>query len=161
MEGNRTVCFTGHRDISFFSRERLRRALECEIERQIQLGAVHFRTGGAIGFDTMAALAVLKLKDKYPHIRLELILPFPDQAKSWSMHDSKLYGQILQCADSCSYVSEHYYNGVYLHRNDQLLRDADVCIAYLKQSDRGGSAYTCARAVTMGLDFVNLGEACG
>ena len=158
MNEEKTICFTGHRDIDFFVRERLRRALTQEIERQIQLGAVHFRAGGAIGFDTMAALAVLKLRTRYPHIRLDLILPFPDQARNWHPCDATLYEKILHHADSFVYVSDHYYNGVYLRRNDRLLNGSDVCIAYLTHTEKGGSAYTCARAVSMGLEFVNLGE---
>lgn len=44
--------------------------MEREIERSIQAGYVYFGAGGALGFDTLAAQMVLKLKERYPDIKL-------------------------------------------------------------------------------------------
>ena len=52
-----TVCFTGHRHVPDKIYAALAERLDAEIERQIAQGARQFRTGGALGFDTMAALA--------------------------------------------------------------------------------------------------------
>jgi uncharacterized phage-like protein YoqJ len=60
----RTVCFTGHRQIPDEDYEALKDLLCRELEIQIQNGATHFRTGGALGFDTLAALTVLLLKKR-------------------------------------------------------------------------------------------------
>ena len=57
----KTVCFTGHRTIPESDFEALNSALCEEIQKQIENGASTFRTGGARGFDTMAALAILSL----------------------------------------------------------------------------------------------------
>ncbi|MBE6633389.1 MAG: DUF1273 domain-containing protein, partial [Ruminococcaceae bacterium] len=86
----KTVCFTGHRHISPQEREPLETALSREILQQIQQGATCFRAGGAVGFDTMAALAVLKHRCDYPDIRLELILPCPSQPARWSAEDVRV-----------------------------------------------------------------------
>ena len=156
MNETRTVCFTGHRHIEAEERGRLKKALEQEVERQILNGAAVFRTGGALGFDTLAALVVLKLRKQYPHIRLELILPCPTQTLNWAPADVELYHKIRRHADSFRYVSDFYYNGLLQLRNQQLVDGSQVCIAYLKSSHGGGTAYTCALALRSGLQFVNL-----
>ncbi len=153
----KTVCFTGHRQIDPWKKEDLVAALESEILQQISQGAEIFRAGGALGFDTLAAIAVLKAKKKHPHVRLELVLPCPSQTQNWATADVALYQKILKRADGHRYVSDVYYNGVLQLRNDQLVDGADVCIAYLEHS-RGGSAYTSARAIRLGLDFINLAD---
>ena len=153
----KTVCFTGHRHIPFEEKEDLERILEQEILKQIDNGAKSFRTGGALGFDTLAAIAVLKARKKHPDIRLELILPCPSQTQNWADTDIRCYEKIKKKADEYKYVSEFYYDGVLHLRNDQLVEGADVCIAFLKASC-GGSAYTSARAIRLGLEFVNLAD---
>jgi uncharacterized phage-like protein YoqJ len=154
----RTVCFTGHRQIPDEDYEALKDLLCRELEIQIQNGATHFRTGGALGFDTLAALTVLLLKKRYPQIRLELILPCPTQTKGWKSSDALLYEQILAQADSHRYVSQAYFAGVLQMRNRALVEGADVCIAYLCNSHGGGTAFTASLALKKGLEFINLSE---
>ena len=67
---DKTACFTGHRDIPPLKRPGIKHRLEREIERSIQAGYVYFGAGGALGFDTLAAQMVLKLKERYPDIKL-------------------------------------------------------------------------------------------
>ena len=87
MENDRIVCFTGHRVIPQTEHAALKRRLRQEILRQIEAGATHFRAGGALGFDTMAAQTVLELREQYPFIRLELVLPCPSQPDRWQAQD--------------------------------------------------------------------------
>jgi uncharacterized phage-like protein YoqJ len=133
-------------------------ALQKEVERQIKAGATVFRAGGALGFDTLAAMTVVRYRQIYPHIRLELILPCPTQADNWAENDRVLYQEILTFADSYRYVSQSYFDGVLQMRNRQLVEGADVCIAYLTHSSGSGTAYTSALAIQSGLEFVNLAE---
>ena len=51
---------------------RLRESLEYLIGK----GYVDFLSGGALGFDQMAAEIVLSLREKYPWIRLVMVIPF-------------------------------------------------------------------------------------
>ena len=161
MAQKRTVCFTGHRHIDTADRQELCTLLEREIQRQVGNGAEIFRTGGALGFDTLAALAVLKLKRTHPQIRLELILPCPTQTQNWALQDVTLYDQIRRKADSFRYLSNTYFNGLLQLRNHQLVEGADVCIAYLKSSHGGGTAYTSALAIRSGLEYINLSDELG
>lgn len=60
----------------------------------IKEGYLYFGAGGALGFDTIAAFAVLKLKKRYPNIRLILVLPCLDQTRGWSREDVEIYEDI-------------------------------------------------------------------
>lgn len=157
----KTVCFTGHRVIPEADCPRLVRALDAEILRQSDRGATVFRAGGALGFDTLAALSVLSLRRSRPEIRLELILPCPSQTKGWNANEIRLYEQICEQADAVRYAGTAYYPGILQLRNRLLVEGADVCVAYLLNSRGGGTAYTASLALRAGLEFVNLAERSG
>lgn len=152
----KTVCFTGHRQIPEEDLARIGEQLRHVVEEQITQGATVFRTGGALGFDTLAALTVLALRRTHPHIRLELFLPCPTQTRGWTESDRLLYTQILEQADAYHYTSTGYYAGVLQMRNRALVEGADVCIAYLSHHDGGGTAYTVQLALKQELEFINL-----
>lgn len=160
MTNDRIVCFTGHRIIPQTVHARLKQRLREEILRQIGSGANIFRAGGALGFDTMAAQTVLELRESHPGIRLELILPCPEQSDRWKPLDAMVYEEIRRQADTVRVVSPFYYAGVLQQRNRELVRGAAVCIAYLTDSHThtGGTAYTVAQALRAGADFVNLAD---
>ena len=153
---SKTVCFTGHRHISDDQYSPLYEQLLHTVQKQIEQGATCFRTGGAVGFDTMAALAVLSLRKRFPEIRLELILPCPTQTRGWSKSDTVLYEQIKAQANEVRYVSTGYYAGVLQQRNRALVENADVCVAYLCNSCGGGTAFTASLALKNGLELINL-----
>ena len=152
----KTVCFTGHRQIPEGDLPRIGELLRSITEEQIAQGATVFRTGGALGFDTLAALTVLALRKIHPHIRLELFLPCPTQTRGWSDSDRHLYTQILEQADAYHYAATGYYKGVLQTRNRALVEGADVCVAYLHHPDGGGTAYTVGLALKQQLEFINL-----
>lgn len=152
---NATVCFTGHRQISAAHMMALPTLLKAEIAKQAEAGAVHFRAGGAVGFDTLAALCVIEQKKQYPQIKLDLVLPCRDQDAAWSEQDRRAYRFVLTEADSVRYLHEQYCEGCMLERDRCLVEGSDVCIAFLTKS-KGGTAYTAAYALKQGLDFVNL-----
>lgn len=150
-----TVCFTGHRNIPYAAATRLPSLLEQVISQLCERGATTFRTGGAMGFDTVAALKVLDMKEKYPRIRLELILPCRNQTERWDEIGRQTYQYILKRADSHRFLFDTYFDGCMLERDRRLVEGSDVCVAYCTRS-RGGTAYTCAQALRAGLELVNL-----
>jgi len=152
-----TVCFTGHRNIPKEHAFLLPGKLKSQLERLIERGARRFRAGGAIGFDTVAALCVLELKEKYPQIQLDLILPCKEQTRGWNQPSIKTYEYIIAAADRIEYVSEHFTSWCMHERNRRLVRGSQVCVAYLAHSG-GGTAYTYAFALENGLEVVNIYE---
>lgn len=151
------VCFTGHRDITWEERQILSPKLMREIEKAARQGADTFRSGGARGVDTLAAIAVLQYKKEHPNIRLELFLTCPDQPARWPIEDQRLYQKILRRADRVQYIASEYFDGIYQLRDQALVKGADLCISYLRSS-KGGTAYTCACAMREGVDWINLAE---
>ena len=63
---DKTACFTGHRKIPPEDFEEISRRLEKTLIPLIEKGYMYFGAGGALGFDTLAAQTVLKLKTVYP-----------------------------------------------------------------------------------------------
>lgn len=102
---DKTACFTGHRDIPPLKRPGIKHRLEREIERSIQAGYLYFGAGGALGFDTLAAQTVLKLKERYPDIKLILVLPCKTQTSGWKQTDIDEYERIKEAADKVVYAS--------------------------------------------------------
>lgn len=151
----RTVCFTGHRNIPYAVATRLPGLLEQVISELCERGATIFRAGGAMGFDTVAALKVLDMKEKYPQIRLELILPCRNQTDHWDEISRQTYHYILKHADSHRFLFDTYFDGCMLERDRRLVEGSDVCVAYCARS-QGGTAYTFAQALRGGLEVVNL-----
>ncbi len=127
---------------------------EC-IEALVGRGITTFRTGGALGFDTLAALKVLDKKKKYPHIRLELILPCRDQARTWQERNVQVYRYILERADRVSYVTDTYTPTCMHERNRRLVDGSAVCVAYCTNAE-GGTAYTCRYAEKNGVEVVEI-----
>lgn len=69
------MCFTGHRTL-LEPRQDVEKKLEDVVRRCIVNGARTFITGGAIGFDTITAQLILRLRSEFPNIYLALALPW-------------------------------------------------------------------------------------
>ena len=153
----RACSFSGHRVIENQHLKSISPLIMRAINYAYDNGVRTFFTGGAIGFDTVAALCVIELKESYPDISLELVLPCRDQTKSWEERDRIVYDYILSQASSVEYVTEHYTPWCMHERNRRLVNESQACIAYLKQS-KGGTAYTYSYALQKNLEVINLAE---
>ena len=60
-----TCCFTGHRELSPTCERALTEILDRRLEALFAIGFTEFRTGGALGFDTLAAERTLLLTEEY------------------------------------------------------------------------------------------------
>ena len=137
----KTCCFTGHRKIPPEDLEEISRRLELTVMRLIEKGYRYFGAGGAMGFDTLAAQTVWKLKTAYPDIQLILVLPCENQAEYWKTEDRALYEDIKAKADKVVYTSKAYFRGCMHKRNRYLVDNSSCCICYLTK-ETGGTAYT-------------------
>jgi uncharacterized phage-like protein YoqJ len=150
------VCsFTGHRDIPPDERERLFFVLDHVISKLIDKGVTVFRTGGAIGFDTLAALKVLEKKKLHPEVKLHLFLPCKDQSARWNGYNVEAYDFIMANADEITYTAEEYTRGCMLHRDRCMINGADFCVAFC-QKEEGGTAYTLNYAKKHGVRAINI-----
>lgn len=152
-----TCCFTGHRVIPANEYSEISERLDKTVLSLIERGVEYFCSGGALGFDTLAALCILRLKRRYPQIKLILILPCRTQADRWSAKDAVIYEEIKSRSDRVVYVSDEYTSDCMLTRNRRLCDVSSYCICYLTKS-RGGSAYTVGYATRQGLSVYNLAD---
>ena len=153
----KTCCFTGHREIQLLQRHRIAKKLQQEIIKLIQEGVVYFGAGGALGFDTLAAQTVLRMKAQYPEIKLILVLPCESQADRWDEKDRRVYEEIKLKADKVKYTSIAYTSGCMHKRNRHLVDNSSVCVSYMTKNT-GGTAYTVDYAKKNHVRVINLAE---
>lgn len=154
---NQTCCFSGHRTIPEWARSSLSAKLDIELRKLILSGYRYFGAGGALGFDTMAAQAVLRFQREFPHIKLILVLPYRDQALRWPEASKAEYEEIKRRANKVVYVAERYTPECMFQRNRHLVDQSSTCLCYLTQKS-GGTAYTVGYAYHRGLQVINLAD---
>ena len=158
----KTACFTGHRDIDA-DMPALSSLLCSILDRLItEQSVTDFYAGGAIGFDTLAADTVLRMREKYPKVKLHLVLPCSnaDQTKDWTAEQVADFNRILGLADTVEYISDSYYNGCMKDRNARLVELAsECCISYWNLKDfRSCTGQTVRMARKKGIPVINLFE---
>lgn len=155
-----SCCFSGHRKISPDKIPAIVEKLNFEISYLAEHGVEDFYAGGAVGFDTIAALSVLKYKQFQSAVKLHLILPCADQCRGWSKRDIDIYNNIRAHADSVQVLSDHYHGGVMHMRNRAMVDASGYCICYWEKdndkSERGGTLYTVNYARKLGRKLINL-----
>ncbi len=159
IQKHKSVCFTGHRNVK--ETAELKKALIEQLVKLIDEGAADFYAGGAVGWDMLCESAVIELRERFPHIRLHLILPCPaeEQTAKWSESDKSEFRRLLSAADTVVICSEHYFDGCMKLRNQRLVNSADVCVCYYNGKQRSGTGQTVRMAERQGKVIVNLAEA--
>ena len=152
-----TCCFTGYRILPKNKLSDITVSLEEIIIKYINEGYRYFGAGGALGFDTLAAETVLKLKRKNPYIKLILVLPCFAQTKGWNKSDIDRYNHIKTQANKTVYTSKEYTSDCMLKRNRHLVNHSSLCICYLLRNS-GGTAYTVDYAIRNNLKIENIAE---
>lgn len=155
-EKSKSLAFTGHRTVPVERQDEIRARLVEAVSLAYKSGITYFYSGMAMGFDLMAAETVLSLKGKYPDIRLIAVIPFRRQSCQWHSMEKERYQNIISKADRVIVLSEHYFHGCLLKRNDFMLEHSYGVIAFYDGKPYGGTFYTCREAMKKGMDIVNL-----
>ena len=146
---SKTVCFTGHREVPGELLAELNSRLDNMLERLYSADFRTFICGGAEGFDTLAALRVLALRERRADVRLLLYLPYERVG-------SVAYRRVLAAADGVEYVARRFGGGQTLERDRRMVDAADVCIAFYLNGRTGGTLYTVRYANRRGVPVVNI-----
>ena len=150
------ICsFTGHRRIVSAHIPYISDLLYRGVEYAYSEGCRTFMTGGALGFDTLAASAVLRLREQCSDVRLVLCLPCRDQDADWSISQRRKYREIMNLSDAVIYVSDDYTPSCMRERNLRLAQECDILISYVGYS-ASGSAQTVRMAERLGKQVYNL-----
>lgn len=155
-EKSKSLAFTGHRTVPVEKQDEIRARLVEAVSVASKSGITCFFSGMAMGFDLMAAETVLSLKGRFPDIRLIAVIPFRRQSCRWPSMEKERYQNIISRADRVIVLSEHYFHGCLLKRNDFMLEHSCGVIAFYDGKPLGGTFYTCREAGKRGIDIVNL-----
>lgn len=147
-----TAAFTGHRTYAGEADEALRESVLCLYER----GLRRFLVGMAWGFDLAAGEAVLALKEQFGDVELVAVVPFADFRNLFHDEILVLYDKVMASADECVVVSEQGSPHSYMRRNDYLVDNSSLVVAWWNGHRKGGTAYTVKRALKKGREVVNL-----
>ena len=150
-----TACFTGHRSLSRALLPDIRSRVASAISQAYENGYRTFLCGGARGFDTLAALEVLKFRNSHPDFRLIIAVPCSSQADRWTAEDRKVWQSVCDKADDVNILSDSYYNGCMQARNRYMVDASSLCLCYLVRFE-GGTWSTVRYALHRGLLLMNL-----
>lgn len=155
MEKNVTCCFTGHRNLPKKSISKIIKHLDYEVENLLNQGVTNFISGGALGFDQIAASLIIVKKQMRKDIRLIFALPCKNQENYWTDEQKSLYHLLLAEADEVIYVSEEYYEGCMKLRNRYMVDKSSHCIcAIMKENSGTGQIIRYARE--RGVKILNM-----
>jgi len=152
-----TCCFTGHRILPLQQANQIVKRLNTEIDNLICQGVTDFISGGALGFDQVAAYMVIRKRQQGENVRLIFALPCREQDKDWTADQQKHYRSLLSEADEVRYISEEYNDSCMKERNHHMVDNARHCICALLHS-RSGTAQTIRYAQKSGLHIINVAE---
>ena len=106
---NQSCYFVSYRNIPVAKYLEIQRDLMFQLIELIHKGVRYFYVRDMPGFDVMAALTVLNLKKRFPHIRL-ILIPLDDGLPDYRCEDDKkIRDHILAQADMVAYISEEQY----------------------------------------------------
>ena len=152
----KTVCFTGHRLIPIDHLENVKACTEIQIRRLIlKHGIRYFGVGGAIGYDTLAAEILFRLRETdFPHIKVILVYPFEGFTSRWNDNQRAAYARLYPKYDKHVCVTPEASREAYLARDRHLVDNSAYCICYCTRQS-GGTAYTVRYARRKGLSIYN------
>lgn len=141
------LCFTGHRPnklkgYKMSENTELLRVLKDTIIYYIEEKNVDtFISGMALGVDIWSAFIVLKLKEKYPHIKLICAIPCDKQYAVWkNENDISDWKYIVGNADRVHYVSEEPYTNWCLQKRNEWMVDNSNFVLAVWDGTGGGTA---------------------
>lgn len=158
-----SACFTGYRpekfpfDLSVRNKKYIdfENLLVREIYSAYAAGCRTFYTGMAMGFDIIAAEAVIDFKNIRPDVKLICAVPFKNQSKMYTDDWDRRYDNILKASDGIVYVSQLYEKGCYFKRNKYMVDNSDIVITWF-DGRCGGTANTVRYAHKIGRTVINL-----
>lgn len=156
-------CFTGYRpsklpfnisntDVNYLL---FQKSIYNTLKSLIEDGCLFFYTGMAMGFDILAAEAVINLKHEFSDIKLICAIPFDGQSNTFTGEWKNRYDYILENADEQIVVSSEYHLGCYQKRNIYMVDNSDYIVTWY-DGQLGGTRNTLKYAEKKRRYIINL-----
>lgn len=155
IDPQKSCCFTGHRIIRSEDVSAINHNLPILLKELYKGGINTFIAGGALGFDTIAALEVIKFKAAHNDVRLILALPCKNQTAKWNYSQKQQYAQVLNSADEVIYISDAYLPGCMQKRNRFMVDNSNTVIVYIHNAS-SGTGYTAKYALDKERRVINI-----
>lgn len=124
--------------------------LENEILASVAAGYTLFLTGMNCGTDIWAGNIVIRLKDRFPELKLVAAIPYSEFADTWSKEWGEKYHQLLSRADWVKTFSLQYSEKTFLLRNQWMMDHSSKLIAvYNGMTDETRHSFRYARECGM------------
>lgn len=166
-KGKYKCCFTGYRPSKMpFSLDRedeafkrFENSLFEELLKLCDEGCTTFYSGMAMGFDIIAAEAVLLLKEAKPDcdIKMICVLPFKDQGQSFTRLWRDRFNKVLEGCDKQIILSDEYFAGCYQKRNEFMVDNCDFVLTWY-DGKAGGTRNTLDYAAKKQRFIVNINK---
>ncbi|MCR4622992.1 MAG: DUF1273 domain-containing protein [Clostridiales bacterium] len=152
------VCaFTGHRPskYGFLGEEesdeynRVSEIVYYMVCSLIREGFSHFISGGALGSDLLCAMQVIRARESFPGITLELALPCPEHSLKWRDVDARKLEKIKLGTDIITTVCSVYSPFCMNERNRYMVMRCDRLLS-VYDGTRGGTRNTIKLALDAG-----------
>lgn len=142
-----TCCFTGHRPNKLYgyspsiegNKKLLWKLREIIIEHIEKNKVDTFITGMALGIDMWAARIVLKLKEKYPYIRLVAAIPCKNQSNKWIQESKQEWNYIIEKCDKVHFVSDEEYTAWCMQKRNEWMVDNSKYVIAVWDGSKGGT----------------------
>lgn len=140
-----TACFTGHRPNKLNgynpkdNSELLFKLRDIIIDHIENKEAHTFISGMALGIDMWSARIVLKLKEKYPNIKLVCAVPCDKQYSKWFQANIDEWHDIIAKADEVVYVSKDPYTSWCMQKRNEYMVDNSNYIIAIWDGTKGGT----------------------
>ena len=147
-----TMCFTGHRPPGIDGYHDVMSPKEIGITNKLiklvetLVSYDNFITGGAIGTDQMAALAVIYVRDNVPgreNISLTVARPFPSQASKWPAKSQAKFAGMCGLANQVVDVSPDPYSPNKMEIRNRWMVDRSNLVASVWNQQRTGGTFNC------------------
>lgn len=163
IEKERAVSFTGYRTEKIIRTCKesnpisyVLNAVSEVVELLYNEGYTTFLSGMAVGFDMIAAEAVLALKERHPDVRLIAVIPYEGQEIGYDDLDISRYNRIYRNAEII-FTSRSYHDKAYFDRNDYLIANCSKVVCYYTGLI-GGTMYTINRTKKANIPIINIAE---
>ena len=149
------IRITGHRILPLQKVNHIVKRLNTEIDNLICQGVTDFISGGALGFDQIAAYMIIRKRQQGANVKLVFALPCRNQDKNWTVDQQRHYRSLLSEADEIRYISEKCSDFSLKKQTSYMVNNAEYCICALIHS-KSGTARAIHYAQKKGLHIINV-----